>query len=208
MADESTLVIVGAGGFGAEVLDYARLLGMRVRGFLDDTKAAGWDARLEAPILGPIDAFRPNPNDQLVLAIGEPRHRREVASRLGSARWATLVHPTATVSASALVEPGTIIGPYAYVGPHATLGDHAVLNTHVSFGHDARLGAFGAICPLASIGGGATLGEGVFVGAQAVVTPQRVVGAWARIAAGAVVFHDVPARGEAMGNPARTRVPD
>lgn len=47
------------------------------------------------------------------------------------------------------------------------------------------------------------LGRGVFVGANAVLLGPIVVGDNAKIGAGAVVLHDVPAGCTAVGNPAR-----
>ena len=45
--------------------------------------------------------------------------------------------------------------------------------------------------------------EGAAIGARAVILPNVTIGPWAMVAAGAVVTHDVPAHGLAVGMPAR-----
>ncbi|MDP9398636.1 MAG: N-acetyltransferase, partial [Actinomycetota bacterium] len=50
---------------------------------------------------------------------------------------------------------------------------------------------------------GIVVRTGASIGARAVVLPGVEVGAWALVAAGAVVTRDVPAHGVVAGNPAR-----
>jgi acetyltransferase-like isoleucine patch superfamily enzyme len=49
----------------------------------------------------------------------------------------------------------------------------------------------------------ALIRDGAAVGAGAILLPGVTIGRWAMIGAGAVVTHDVPAQGLALGNPAR-----
>ena len=50
---------------------------------------------------------------------------------------------------------------------------------------------------------GVTVGEGASIGAGAVCVAPVRIGAWALVAAGAVVIHDVPDYALVAGNPAR-----
>ena len=50
---------------------------------------------------------------------------------------------------------------------------------------------------------GVTVEEGVSIGAHAVCVAPVTIGAWALVAAGSVVVHDVPAHALVVGNPAR-----
>jgi UDP-2-acetamido-3-amino-2,3-dideoxy-glucuronate N-acetyltransferase len=50
---------------------------------------------------------------------------------------------------------------------------------------------------------GVTIGEGASIGARAICIAPVRVGAWATVAAGAVVTHDVPDHGLVAGVPAR-----
>lgn len=207
-----SVVIVGAGGFGREVFQYVLDTfpsGTHApSGFVDDRpdptrlKELGW------PYLGTVTSFVPRDDDRLVVAIGEPRVRLRVARSLAArgARFLTLVHPRAYVAASARIGEGSVIAPFACVGAGAVLGEHVQVHFCASAAHDTIIGDGAALSPYAAVNGGAVLGEGVFLGTRATINPLKQVGAFAKIAAGSVVYRDVPAAALVAGNPAKARV--
>lgn len=206
------IVIVGAGGFGREVLQYlydAMELqgGYAVKGFLDDAHPDMGPFGLQLPVLGDTQHFDFAPSDRAIIAIGDPSVRLRVAERLEGlgARFVTLVHPLSYIANTAQLGAGCIVAPFASVGAHARLGDHSVLTFYASAGHDTRIGRACGFSPHAVANGGSTLGDGVFLGAYAVVNPKRSVGAGSKVAAGAVVYHPVPPDTLAVGNPAKPR---
>jgi sugar O-acyltransferase (sialic acid O-acetyltransferase NeuD family) len=209
---EESVVIVGAGGFGREVLQWLRDAAaagsaLRVRGFLDDTAPDLFAFGLDVPVLGPIDAEVLEDGDRCILAIGDPVVRRTLADRLEAAgvRFATLVHPSAVVAPSARLGAGVVICPFGFIGPDAAVGAHALLNVRASVGHDARIGRAAVLSPHACVGGAAEVADGAMLGSAAVVLPRQRVGEGARVAAGAVVHSAVPAGVLALGNPASWR---
>lgn len=206
------IVIAGAGGFGREVLQYiydamALQDGYVVKGFLDDRPPDLAALGLEVPVLGGTDGYDFEAGDRVLLAIGDTNVRLRLAERFAArgARFLTVVHPLAYVSASARLGTGCIVAPFATVGAHARLGDHTVLTFYASVAHDARVGRACGFSPHSVINGGASLGDGVFLGAFAAVNPLQTVGAGSKVAAGAVVYHAIPAGTLAVGNPARPR---
>ncbi len=197
------LYVLGAGGHGAVVVDLARACGEVVTGVLDDRVGAGADV-LGAPVVGTTDDLPVGA--RCVLAVGEGSARRGLDAQLaGRAVFATLVHPHAWLSPSAIVGEGAVVMAGAVVHARAVLGRHAVVNTGASVDHDARLGAFAQVAPGARLGGGACVDDGGFVGMQAVLLPRTRVGAWTMVGAGAVVTRDLPAHVVAVGVPARVR---
>lgn len=206
------VVIVGAGGFGREVLQYVRDTfagdrGIAVKGFLDDAPPDLRPFALGVPVLGDTASYRVEPDDRFVVAIGDPATRRRLVERLASrgATFINVVHPLSYVSAAATLGTGCIVAPYATVGAHATIGDHTVLTFYASVGHDARVGSYCAFSPHAVTNGGTRIGDGVFLGAHAIVNPLKSVGDGAKVAAGAVVYRAIPPNTFAVGNPARPR---
>lgn len=204
------LVIVGAGGFGREVLQYAYDVclvdrSLYVKGFLDDTVTDLTAFGLDVAVLGDTRSYQPAASDRLVIAVGEPSLRAALARRFEErgAAFASIVHPLAYVSAAARVGVGCVVAPFATVGAAARLGDHSVLTFYASVGHDARVGRCCAISPHAVANGGTEIGDEVFVGSHAVVNPLKVVGDRSKVAAGSVVYRSVPPDSIASGTPAK-----
>jgi sugar O-acyltransferase (sialic acid O-acetyltransferase NeuD family) len=208
-ADCDRIIIAGAGGFGREVLQWARHAwpehAGKIVGFLseDPTKLDGHAATL--PILGSPDDFEPRPGDRLVLAIGIPRVRREVAERLEArgANFLTLIHPTALVAPTAQIRTGTIICPYAIVSDNVRLGRFVLVNYHASLGHDAKAGDFAVLSPYATLGGGARIENDVFLALHAAVAPAVTVGRASAVAAGSVALRDTPDQSLVLGVPGK-----
>lgn len=208
----SGIVIVGAGGFGREVLQYLEDIAAaggthRVRGFLDDFATKVEPPSLGMTVLGTVRDYEPRPDEAVVLAIGKPELRVSIGASLRrrGARFATVIHPLAYVAASARIGAGCIVAPFATVGAHAELAENVVLTFYASVAHDARVGEGSALSPYSVANGGAVLGRASFLGAGSVVNPMKRVGEYARVAAGSVVYRDVPDRSLASGNPAKAR---
>lgn len=204
------LIIVGAGGFGWELAQFARDAiehgaALRVKGLLDDDPDLQPPPHTDLPILGNTHDYAIDPADRFLISVGDPATRRQIGERLRArgAQFTSLVHPQTYVAPTAMIGNGCIIAPFATVGNCACLGDHVLLNLFASAGHDAQIGAYGVISPYAVVSGGAVLGDAVFVGAHGVVTPQKTVGSQSQVAAGAVVYRDLPNDVLAVGNPAK-----
>lgn len=206
------VVVVGAGGFGREVVQYLRDAFAKERctlaGVLDDRPDPERLAALGLPHLGGIDAYVPGADDRFVVAIGEPRARMKVVRRLEArgARFLTVVHPLAYVASSARIGEGCIVAPFASIGAGAVLGAQVQVHFCASAAHDTVIGDGVALSPYAAANGGAVLEEGAFLGTRATVNPLKRVGAYAKVTAASVVYQDVPAGAIASGNPAKSRV--
>jgi sugar O-acyltransferase (sialic acid O-acetyltransferase NeuD family) len=206
------LIIVGASGFGRELLQYVHDAhkntdGVRIKGFLDDDPAVldSIGKVMGVGIVGDTRSYPIEEDDRFIISLGDPGLRRVLADRLArrGARFVSIVHPTAYVAQSARIGDGCIIGPFANVGSYVQLEDHVLLNLYSAAGHDCRIGAFCVFSPYSVANGGSRLDDSVFLGTHAAVTPNVHVGAGSKIAAGAVVYRDVPAQSLAMGNPAK-----
>ncbi len=207
------LIIVGAGGFGREILAWARDSAdagrhWRVRGFLDDNDRALWNRDVGVPVLDRIADYEPRKNEVFVCAIGQPKLRRQVFEQLvrRGAEFATLVHPTAVVAERAKLGAGVIVCPFALVSVDARVGVGAAIYYHSSVDHDAVVGEYSQISAHCDITGGARVGKEVFMGSHASVLPGVNVGDRAVIGAGAVVTKDVLPGVTVTGVPARRRL--
>jgi sugar O-acyltransferase (sialic acid O-acetyltransferase NeuD family) len=205
------LVIVGAGGFGREVLDWARQSDAYgrdwlLKGFLDDNPQAldGFGA-IGVPLLGGVADYRPSEDEVFVCAIGIVAAKRRcveaIRGRCGA--FVRVVHRTAVVSGAAALGEGAILCPGSIVTANARLGNFVSVNLNSTVAHDAVVGDWSQLHCHVDITGGVVLGEGVLVGSHASVLPGVRVGAGAIVGAGAVVMRDVPAGATVYGSPAR-----
>jgi len=211
------LILVGAGGLGLELAAYARDViavapprrsPWEIAGFLDDTKAPD-TLHAGLPVLGSIDA--PIDSEALYLiAVGAPEGRAALAAKMTEkgARFARLIHPAAYFAPTAHVSAGCLLAPFAFAGPESVLDDHAMLNIYASAAHESRIGACAVLSPYAGTQARAKVEAGAFLGAHAIATYGVTVGARAKVAAGSVVYQDIPEGCFALGNPARVKNPE
>jgi sugar O-acyltransferase (sialic acid O-acetyltransferase NeuD family) len=206
------LVILGTGGSAYDVLDIIEAINAQtptwdVRGFLDDALAAGAD-RLALPVLGRLEDAAKFEGCRFVNCIGSDRSYRkrpEVIARTGLApdRFATLVHPAASVSARARLGRGTYVNFGASIGGGVNIGDHVSVGPGAIVGHDTMIDDFAMLAPGAVISGFTKIERGCYVGTGAVIRQHVTVGPGARVGMGAVVTRNVAAGSVVVGNPAR-----
>jgi sugar O-acyltransferase (sialic acid O-acetyltransferase NeuD family) len=204
------LLIIGAGGFGREVLAWARDAAAAnsewsVGGFLDANASALDNYRVGAGIVGNPETYQPQPGDCFVCAVGDPAAKLRLCRALQQrgGEFITLVHPTALVGPDSTLGVGTILCPQAVVTCNVTVGSFVSLNVQALVGHDAVIGDGCTLNGHSEVDGFARLEEGAFLGAHAVVMPGAKVGAYARVGAGSVVLRKVAAQTTVMGVPAK-----
>lgn len=208
------IVIVGAGGFGREVLDVIEAVNaaggdLEFRGFVDDGPVdEELVARRGARLLGTSEAL-PGMDVSFVVAIGSGAVRARVVERLpsGLSAPALLVHPASTVGGDNRISPGCILTAGCRVTTNITLGSHVQLHVNSTVGHDSKLGDFVSVYPGATVSGNVTIGAGASIGTGANVLPGVTIGDGAFVGAGAVVTGDVEPGETVVGSPARSLRP-
>ena len=209
------LVIVGAGGFGREVLDVVEAMnaagaGVEFVGYVDDADSSvPLLERRGAAYLGAVDTLTGGstipPAAGFVIGIGAGDVRRRLDATLSAAgrHPFVLVHPMATVGGDCRIDDGCILAAGARVTTNITLGRHTQLHVNSTIGHDSDLDDFVSVYPGATVSGNVHLGDGVTIGTGANVLPGVSVGAGAFVGAGAVVTADVEPGATVVGVPAR-----
>lgn len=204
------LIIIGAGGFGRELLSYAIDImetgnsEWRVKGFLNDEPNAldGFDTGYS--IIGSIAGHIVEKNAVYVCAIGDGQSRLKIGKDFQErgAEFPNFIHPTAKIRERVKMGIGNIFCPNSSVNPDVTIGDFVLLNSKVAVGHDCIIGDGSSLIGGNSVNGHCTLGKCVFLGANSIIIPHRKIGDCAKISAGAVVFTHVKSGKTMIGNPA------
>jgi len=204
------VLIVGAGGFGREVLTYVRdVLGgahpQTTMGFVDDDLKAldGYDTG--ASIVSTVRDYEPQPTDGLIMALGAPRTKLSVAQLLmeRGARFLTLIHPTAYVGQRVTLGEGVVLCPMAGISCDVSIGDFVALNGYATLGHDVTVGEGCTLSAHIDVTGCAQLGRGVFLGSHATVLPGVQVGDFATVGVGSAVIKRVKPGQTVIGVPAK-----
>lgn len=206
------LVIIGAGGFGREVLDVVTAINRErprwgFRGFVsDDPPPSAILARLSAQWLGDVASFlRTTEPCHYVVGVGDS-HARDQLRQLSDAAGlvpATLVHPSATIGSDVQIQAGTVICSHVSITTSVRIGQHVHINLHSTIGHDCQLGDCVTVNPLVAVSGGATLESRVTMGTHSSVLQGLTIGERAFVGAGAVVTRDVDPGTTVVGIPAR-----
>jgi len=201
------LIVVGASGFGMEVLWLAERCGRSVYGFLDDTPEKQGALVLGRPVLGKISSWLQYDNCDFILAIGSPRGRRAVANKMestGTPSYATLVDPDAIIGKNITIREGVIICAGSICTASIEIGRHTIINLNCTVGHESALGEFCTIAPSVSISGNTKMGDIVEVGTGAKIREKVSIATGCVIGMGSVLTKNTAENKVLVGNPART----
>jgi sugar O-acyltransferase (sialic acid O-acetyltransferase NeuD family) len=205
------LIIVGAGGFGREVLSYCQdyqhlKKEWEIIGFIDDNREALDNYDHNISIIDTIKDYSPQPNDVFIMAIGLPTENKlKIGDMLTNkgAHFISLLHPTARMAESASIGKGCVIAPMAGISCEVTLCNFITVNAYASVGHDSVLHDGCTIGPYASIAGKVKLGRGVSVSIHGCILPGLQVGEFASVGPGSVVVKNVKPKTTVFGVPAK-----
>jgi sugar O-acyltransferase (sialic acid O-acetyltransferase NeuD family) len=206
------LLIVGAGGFARETVEAIRAINAvqptwRLLGLLDDDPGRHGNVVAGVPVIGPLELVHSEPRASVVLTTGRPDNyvsRPLIAARLGLAdeRYATIVHPTATVGSTCTIGGGSVLLAHADLTADVVVGRHVVVMPQVVLPHDVRVDDFATLASGVRVGGACHIAEGAYIGAAAVLREMTTVGPRALVGMGSVVTRDVPGERKWMGSPA------
>lgn len=155
----SGLLIIGAGGFARETAQAVRDAGdIELLGHLDDNSALHGTEVDGVPVLGGCDLVHDLPEARVVICVGNPRDyaaRARLVRRLGLSadRYATVVHPTASVSATSRVGHGSVLLAHCVLTAAVELGAHVAVMPQVVLTHDDVVEDFATITSGVRLGG-------------------------------------------------------
>jgi sugar O-acyltransferase (sialic acid O-acetyltransferase NeuD family) len=204
------LLLLGAGGLARETLAAVRALPdvWQPIGALDDDPRTHGEQIDGLPVLGALDQVHEHESAAVIACIANvrrPASRAVVDARLGLApeRWATVVHPAASLAPGVEVGYGSILLAGVVVTAPQRLGRHVVAMPHVLLTHDDQVDDYVTLAGGATLGGGVRVRASAYLGQRCAIREYIEIGEEAVIGMGSVVLSDVPARETWAGAPAR-----
>jgi sugar O-acyltransferase (sialic acid O-acetyltransferase NeuD family) len=204
--EPAPLLIFPCNGNGAEALDCLTPR-FRLVAFVDDTPAKQRQPAYGHPVRARA-AFAEFDGASVLAVPGSAesfRGRRDVIASLSlpRARFATIVHPRATVSAHATLGRNVLIMAGVVVTSNARIGDHVCILPNTVIHHDALVGDFSIIGANVTIAGGATIGENCYIASGTSIMNGIRIADRALVGLGSTVLRDVAVDAVVAGNPAR-----
>jgi sugar O-acyltransferase (sialic acid O-acetyltransferase NeuD family) len=207
------LLLIGSGGFARETAEAVRAVNAvrptwELAGFLDDDPARQGTVIGGVPVLGPAELVHDRVDAAVALCTGRPTNyvsRRQIAERLGldDARYATIVHPGATIGSTCHVGCGSVLLAHVDLTADVVIGRHVAVMPQVVLTHDVCVEDWSTLGAGVRLGGGCRIASGAYVGSGACVREGLTVGERAMIGMGSMVTRDVPAERLWFGAPAR-----
>jgi sugar O-acyltransferase (sialic acid O-acetyltransferase NeuD family) len=192
------IVLIAASGLAREVAAAVEAAGTHeVVGVLDDNSELLGTECAGVPVIGSVEAASDLLDVQFLICAGSGTARRRIAgrlqaSRIGSPRYATVVHPTATVPSTCLIGAGTVLLAHVTLTADVTVGEHVVVMPQVVLTHDALVSDCVTLCAGVVIGGNVLIESGAYLGMNSSVRQGVRVGQDSTLGMGAVLLQDLP----------------
>ncbi|MBQ8782510.1 MAG: acetyltransferase [Clostridia bacterium] len=202
------LIIIGAGGFGREVSWLVKRINevcpqWNLLGFLDDNQIIQSKNIDKYNIISKVDDIVNYPDAYVVCCVADAGVRKMLVERVKSNPFATLVDPSAIVSAEVEIGEGSVICAGAVITVDIKIGKHNIIDVNSTVGHDAVLEDFVTLYPSVNVSGNTLIKSGVELGTGTQVLQGLSIGKNAIVGAGAVVIRDLPDDCTAVGVPAK-----
>jgi sugar O-acyltransferase (sialic acid O-acetyltransferase NeuD family) len=202
------LAIIGAGHLGKQIAHIAIQDGhFQSVCFFDDTKAIS--SEVDSVILGGVDEIEPMYGDRIfdsiLIGIGykHMKTRMDLFERfIGRIPFATIIHSSVNLDASAQVGAGSILYPGSTIDANVTIGYNNLINLDNTVSHDTVVGCHNFLAPRVAIAGFCKIGNQNFIGINATLKDDILVKNNIVIGAGALVLKDLTEEGVYVGSPA------
>lgn len=210
--------LFGAGGFGREVMPYAkasvsRALGVsvdEVEAYFVETWAPDCPEVNGYPLISIREFLNLDGPRYFNVAIGDGKVREMIVNQVGTgAAPLPIVAEQAIFLDNNTIGTGAIFCPNTMVTSNAIIGKYFQANIYSYVAHDCVIGDFVTFAPGVRCNGRVHIGEYAYIGTNAILregSPGKPlkIGSGAVVGMGAVVTKDVPEGVTVVGNPAKT----
>lgn len=209
------LIILGTGGNCIDILDTVNDINennghaiYQCIGFLDDNQENWGKVHYGIEVLGPLNSASSYSECLFVNGIGSPFNfwkKKNIISKtqMPLERFATIVHPSASVSKMAKLGHGTVVIQNVTIASNVTIGNHVIILPNTVISHDDSIGDYTCITGGVCISGGVTIGNSCYLGTNSAIIGNIAIGDYCLVGMGSVVIDSVEENTVVIGNPAK-----
>ena len=177
-------------------------------GFFDDDPVRSGDSMGPHRVLGGREVLAAYPDAHVVAVPGRPDNywkRLALIDSLGIAddRFATLVHPAASIGPACSLSLNTVIMAGVVLTASVRLGAHVGILPNTVLSHEVIVGQGTLIGASVVVAGGVQVGECCYIGSGSHILQNIILGDAALVGLGSTILHSVPPRTVVAGNPGK-----
>lgn len=204
------VVIIGAGGFGREILDVIEACNQKKLtyepvGFIVDAQYGSPGTLVnDIPILGGFDWLEKNSRKvSVICSVGAPHLRYKIIQRANEigCEYISLIHPSVIMTRWVKIGNGVVITAGCILTNQIQIGNHVHINLDCTLGHDVIMQEFAALAPGVHVSGNVVIKQGCYVGTGANILQKLNLCEWSIIGSGSTITKDVPANTTVVGIP-------
>lgn len=197
------VVILGTGGCAAQLKFYIEDNNSKVNeesqikilGYIDyeyNIKDYYEKYDYSEPVLCDIDNYRPNPNEEVLIAIMNVDYRMKMINKLlnKKAKIGSFCHHSVIISKDQIMDEGNIIFPFCMIFENAIIGKYNLFTSYSFISHDCVVGD-NNFFSMAGIAGHVKIGNNNYFGIRSTVIPKIEIGDNNVIQAGMVIDKNV-----------------
>jgi len=209
--ERKDLVIIGAGGFGREVMWQLGEINhctdqYNIMGFVDDAPELHGKLLNGFPVIGNIQWLTDYPREICaVISVGNSKTRNRIYDKIKKnsfISFPTIIAGDVRYSDSVEFGKGCIVCLSSILTVNVVIGEFVIINLDCTIGHDVLLDDFVTLYPSVNVSGNVHIGAYTEIGTGANIIPGKNIGKNTIIGAGSVVTKDIPSDCTAVGIPA------
>lgn len=198
------IVIIGAGGFGRELVPIIEKK-YRIKGFVDDIIKGNVIGKYD--VIGDVNWLLAYQNKiNAVIAIANPINRKKIYDKLSQntkINFPNIISDFVINSKYNKFGIGNIICNSTIMTVNVQVKNFCIINLDCTIGHEAILNDFVTLYPSVNVSGNVEIGSCTEIGTGTNIIQKLHIGENSIIGAGSVVIKDIPKNCTAVGVPAK-----
>ena len=205
-----SLIIIGARGFGREIVDISKhCLGFGIdfiiKGFLDDDKSILNGFENYPPVISSVEDYQLEERDVFITALGSIKWTEFYANIIieKGGEFINLIHKNAVLRQNVKLGKGIFIGAGSLISTDVQIADFTQIMSYCVLGHDVKIGMYCRIGDYVFIGGFSFIQNRTFLAVRSTILANIKIGENVTVGASSVVIRNISDNVSVFGNPAK-----